>query len=105
MSMMNNLDLKLKELETQIDQVKETVQSIRELLSSNEHEASSDDGQPKRNPVEDKVTVRKMLAKKSAEGYTDQVKTLLHKFGAEKLSDVDPKDYEDLYYSAEGLGQ
>lgn len=103
--MINNLDLKLKELETQIDQVKETVQSICELLSSNEHEASSDYGQPKRNPVEDKVTVRKMLAKKSAKGYTDQVKALLHKFGAEKLSDVDPKDYEDLYYSAEGLGQ
>lgn len=105
MSVMNNLDLKLKELETQIDQTKETVQSIRQLLSSNENESSNDDRQPKRNPVEDKVTVRKMLAKKSAEGYTKQVKELLHKFGAEKLSDVDPKDYEDLYYSAEGLGQ
>jgi hypothetical protein len=46
-----------------------------------------------------------MLAKKSAEGYTAQVKALLQKFDAEKLSDVDPKDYEDLYYSAEGLGQ
>lgn len=105
MSVMNNLDLKLKELETQIDQTKETVQSIRQLLSSNENESSNDDRQPKRNPVEDKVTVRKMLAKKSAEGYTKQVKELLQKFGAEKLSDVDPKDYEDLYYSAEGLGQ
>lgn len=105
MSVMNNLDLKLKELETQIDQTKETVQSIRQLLSSNENESSNDDRQPKRNPVEDKVTVRKMLAKKIAEGYTKQVKELLQKFGAEKLSDVDPKDYEDLYYSAEGLGQ
>lgn len=105
MSVMNNLDLKLKELETQIDQTKETVQSIRQVLSSNENESSNDDRQPKRNPVEDKVTVRKMLAKKSAEGYTKQVKELLQKFGAEKLSDVDPKDYEDLYYSAEGLGQ
>jgi predicted nucleic acid-binding Zn-ribbon protein len=105
MSVMNNLDLKLKELETQIDQTKETIQSIRQLLSSNENESSNDDRQPKRNPVEDKVTVRKMLAKKSAEGYTKQVKELLQKFGAEKLSDVDPKDYEDLYYSAEGLGQ
>lgn len=104
MSMMNNLDLKLKELATQIDQTKETVQSIRELLSSNQDEIPRNE-QPKRDPIEDKVTVRKMLAKKSAEGYIDQVKALLHKFGAEKLSDVDPKDYEDLYYSAEGLGQ
>lgn len=104
MSAMNDLDLKLQEAENLIDQAKEAIQSLRELLSSNQ-DANPYDGQPKRDPIEDKVTVRKMLAKKSAEGYTDQVKELLHKFGAEKLSDVDPKDYEDLYYSAEGLGK
>ena len=105
MSAMNDLDLKLKEAENLIDQTKEVILSLHELLSSNENGEQFDDGQPKRDPVEDKVTVRKMLAKKSAEGYTTQVKALLQKFGAEKLSDVDPKDYEDLYYSAEGLGQ
>ena len=105
MSVMNDFDLKLKEAENLIDQTKEVILSIHELLSSNQDGEQCDDEQPKRNPVEDKVTVRKMLAKKSAEGYTAQVKELLHKFGAEKLSDVDPKDYEDLYYNAEGLGQ
>ena len=105
MSAMNDLDLKLKEAENLIDQTKKVILSLHELLSSNEDGEQSDDEQPKRYPVEDKVTVRKMLAKKSAEGYTPQVKALLQKFGAEKLSDVDPKDYEDLYYSAEGLGQ
>ena len=104
MSVMNDLDLKLKEAENQLDQTQETIWSIRKLLASNQ-DAAPCNGQPKRDPVEDKVTVRKMLAKKSAEGYTAQVKALLHKFGAEKLSDVDPKDYKDLYYSAEGLGQ
>ena len=104
MSAMNDLDLQLKEAESQLDQAKDTIQSIRKLLLSNQ-DAAPCNGQPKRDPVEDKVTVRKMLAKKSTEGYTAQVKELLHKFGAEKLSDVDPKDYEDLYYSAEGLGQ
>ncbi len=105
MSAMNDLDLKLKEAENLIDQTKEVILSLHELLSSNENGEQFDDEQPKRDPVEDKVTVRKMLAKRSAEGYTTQVKALLQKFGAEKLSDVDPKDYEDLYYSAEGLGQ
>lgn len=105
MSAMNDLDLQLKEAENQLDQAKDTIQSIRKLLSSNQNGEQCNDEQPKRDPVEDKVTVRKMLAKKSAEGYTDQVKALLQKFGAEKLSDVDPKDYKDLYYSAEGLGQ
>lgn len=105
MSVMNDFDLKLKEAENLIDQTKEVILSIHELLSSNQDGEQCDDEQPKRDPVEDKVTVRKMLAKKRAEGYTAQVKELLHKFGAEKLSDVDPKDYEDLYYNAEGLGQ
>ena len=105
MSAMNDLDLKLKEAENLIDQTKKVILSLHELLSSYEDGEQSDDEQTKRDPVEDKVTVRKMLAKKSAEGYTAQVKALLHKFGAEKLSDVDPKDYKDLYYSAEGLGQ
>lgn len=105
MSVMNDLDLKLNELENQIDQAKETVQSLLKLLSSNSDEDPSDMKQSNHDPVEDKVTVRKILAKKSAEGYTNQVKELLHKFGAEKLSDVDPKDYKNLYYSAEGLGQ
>ena len=104
MSAMNDLDLQLKEAENQLDQAKDTIQSISKLLASNQ-DAAPCNGQPKRDSIEDKVTVRKMLAKKSAEGYTDQVKELLHKFGAEKLSDVDPKDYKDLYYSAEGLGQ
>lgn len=104
MSKMNDLDLRLKETENQLDQAKDTIQSIRELLLSNQ-DAAPCSGTPERNPVEDKVTIRKMLAKKSAEGYTAQMKSLLHKFGAEKLSDVDPKDYKDLYYSAEGLGQ
>lgn len=105
MSAMNDLELKLKEAENLIDQTKKAILSLHELLSSNQDGKQCDVEQPKRDPFEDKITVRKMLAKKSSEGYTAQVKALLHKFGAEKLSDVDPKDYEDLYYSAEGLGQ
>lgn len=105
MSVMNDFDLKLKEAENLIDQTKEVILSLHELLSSNQDGEQCDDEQPKRDPVEDKVTVRKMLAKKSAEGYTAQVKELLHKFNAKKLSDVEPKDYEDLYYSAEAIGQ
>ena len=104
MSAMNDLDLQLKEAENQLDQAKDTIQSIRKLLASNQ-DAAPCDGQPKRDQVEDKVTARKLLAKKSPEGYPPQVKALLHKFGAKKLSDVDPKDYKNLYYSAEGLGQ
>ncbi|NUF98264.1 hypothetical protein [uncultured Lactobacillus sp.] len=105
MSAMNDLDLKLKEAENLIDQTKEAILSLHELLSSNKNGEQCNDEQRKRDSVQDKVTVRQMLAEKCKEGYTSQIKELLQKFGAAKLSDVDPKDYEDLYYSAEGLGQ
>lgn len=111
MSMMNDLDQQLNEREEfyhrMADEAVEglkTIQAVRQQLSGSNNNQAVDE-QPKRNPVQDKVTIRQMLAKKCQEGYTVQVKDLLHKFGAEKLSDVDPKDYEDLYYSAEGIGQ
>ena len=111
MSAMKDLDLKLKELDEQFDrQAKaaekghQLVQAIRQQVSGNNKPQATDD-RPKRDPVQDKVTVRQMLAEKCKKGYTDQIKDLLHKFGAERLSEVDPKDYEDIYYSAEGIGQ
>ena len=111
MSAMNDLDLKLKELDEQFDRQAEVaeeghqlVQAIRQQVSGN-NKLHTTDERPKRDPVQDKVTVREMLAKKCKEGYTKQIKDLLQKFGADKLSDVDPQDYEDLYYSAEAIGQ
>lgn len=111
MSAMNDLDLQLKKREEFYQRMAEeaveglkTIQSVRQQLSGNNNDQAVDE-QPKRNPVQDKITIRQLLAKKCQEGYTEQVKELLHKFGAEKLSDVDPKDYENLYYSAEGIGQ
>lgn len=110
MSAMNDLDLQLKEREEFYHRMAEeaveglkTIQTVRQQLSGNNNQAVNE--KAKRNPVQDKVTIRQLLAKKCQEGYTNQVKELLHKFGAEKLSDIDPKDYEDLYYSAEGIGQ
>lgn len=110
MSAMNDLDLQLKEREEFYHRMAEeaveglkTIQTVRQQLSGSNNQDVNE--KPKRDPVQDKVTIRQLLAKKCQEGYTDQVKELLHKFGAEKLSDVDLKDYEDLYYSAEGIGQ
>ncbi len=48
--------------------------------------------------------VRAVLAERSHDGYTDQVRGLLQKYGAEKLSGVDPKHYAALLKDAEVLG-
>lgn len=47
--------------------------------------------------------VRKVLAEKSQEGLTVKVKELLKKFGADKLSELDPACYADLLSAAQAL--
>lgn len=48
--------------------------------------------------------VRAVLAEKSRAGHTAEVRTLLQKYGAEKLSAVDPANYEALMKDAEVIG-
>ena len=48
--------------------------------------------------------VRAALAEKSRAGYTADVKALIAKYGADKLSDVDPANYEALLQESEVIG-
>ena len=48
--------------------------------------------------------VRAVLAEKSHDGYTAEVRGLLQKYGAEKLSGVESKHYAALLKDAEVLG-
>lgn len=48
--------------------------------------------------------VRAVLAVKSQNGMTAEVKGLITKYGGSKLSDVDPKHYADIIRDAEVLG-
>lgn len=48
--------------------------------------------------------VRKAFSAKSHEGFTDQVKALITKYGAEKLSDVKEADYSALMADLEVVG-
>ena len=48
--------------------------------------------------------VRAVLAEKSRAGHTTEVRSLLQKYGAEKLSAVDPANYEALMKDAEVIG-
>ena len=55
-------------------------------------------------PVLTLEDVRVILAEKSRKGYTSQIRALLQKYGAAKLSGVDPANYEALLQDVEGLG-
>lgn len=59
-------------------------------------------------PVKKKPTlkledVRGVLAEKSRDGFTADIREILKKHGADKLSAVDPKEYEAILEEAEGL--
>ena len=47
--------------------------------------------------------VRAVLAEKSRAGHTAEVKELLNKHGADKLSEIDPSEYPALLADAEVL--
>jgi len=49
------------------------------------------------------IDVRKAMAAKSHEGFTEQVKALIAKFGVAKLSDVKEADYNALMDELEGI--
>lgn len=74
--------------------------------------ASSNEGQAVQQPSVDKTksepqisieVVRSVLAEKSKEGKTREVKSLLMKYDAGKLSGVNPEDYASLLSEAEAL--
>lgn len=50
------------------------------------------------------VEVRAVLADKSRSGFTEQIRGLLEKYGAPKLSEIDPSRYQNLMDEALCLG-
>ena len=120
MSKMSNLDLLLKEIDEHAAALIEATKDLRAMFSS--PELNEEDGltntyetdesleakkeYEKNHPVkeEPKITledVRARLAQLSRDGKTAQVKTLIQKYGANKLSEVNPDDYEALLLDAE----
>jgi len=79
--------------------------SIGVLLTALE----SDEEVPKEEKVkqEEKTyeieDVRKILADKSRLGHTAKIRELLEKYGAKKLSEIEPSNYKDLVADVEKL--
>lgn len=68
--------------------------------------ASKEEAVPEEEPA--KVwtleEVRMILADKSRAGYTEEVRTLISKYGADRLSDIKPADFTALMAEAEVIG-
>lgn len=68
--------------------------ALKDIFSSTEEEKKS-------VSLED---VRAVLAEKSRRGFTEEVKEIISKHGADRLSGIDPSEYESLLSEAEVIG-
>ena len=84
---------------------KTTAEELRDLVEklSKIADSLSQDDKPEEAHKEEisLVDVRKKLAEKSRAGFTDQIKGIIQKHGANKLSDLDPKEYEAVLQEVE----
>ena len=104
MGKMNELSQAIDELRRCGDALIGVADSLRELFGGNNTEVEP---QPTVEAAKPELTleqVRAVLAEKSRGGYTAQVRELLIKHGAAKLSDIAPGEYLSLMADAEGLG-
>ena len=123
MGKMKELDLMLQELEEHTNAVLEISADIRSFFTSKpesnvsfesndadwdnyREEEQLKDAKDEEKEAEKKITIgelKPLLVSRAREGKSDQVKALLNKFGYNKLSEVDPKDYKAIFDEAEVL--
>ncbi len=99
MSKMNDMAMTIEELRSAAAAINEAANWLSKQFSSNEPT-------PEPTPTEPVLTleaVRAILADKSRAGFTAQIRTLLQKYGADKLSGVDPANYKALLTDVEEL--
>ncbi|MBP3238137.1 MAG: DNA ligase [Lachnospiraceae bacterium] len=121
MSKMKDLSMVLDELVTCGETLISTANVLKEIFSdtaapdpapkSNKKNAAAKPAassekaeEPKPTKALTKEDVRGILAAKSSAGHSDEVRSLLAKYGAKQLKQVDPKDYETLVQEAEVIG-
>ena len=99
---------KMSEIASTIEELHKCAAAISDAADWLAEQFSGDEPAPEapEAPAEPVLTleaVRAVLADKSRAGYTAQIRSLLQKYGADKLSGVDPANYKVLLSDVEGL--
>lgn len=99
---------KMAEIATIIDALRDTASSINRIADDLTDMFSYSSKTPEIAPATEKAMsleeVRAILAEKSRDGFTAQIRDLLQKYGASKLSEIDPANFKALVADAEVLG-
>ncbi len=107
MGRMSELDAQIKELRSCGEAIIGIADSLREMFTSAEPEPETP---AVTEPVEEVKQlsfeeVRHRMTLVSQAGFSAEVKALIGKYGARRLSDIDPSRYGDLLREAESLGK
>ena len=97
---------KMSDMAMTIEELRRAAAAINEAASWLAEQFSSKEPTPEPTPAEPVLTleaVRAVLANKSRAGFTTQIRSLLQKYGADKLSGIDPANYKALLEDVEGL--
>ena len=103
MGKFSELDLAIKDLRSAAATINEVANTLAEMFSTE----SADEAPAVAALAEPQLTleqVRAVLADKSRMGFTAEIRALLQKYGAAKLSGIDPAHYKALLADAEVLG-
>ena len=97
---------KMADMKQTIEELHSAAAAINDVANWLAEAFSGDEPESEAKPDEPTLTleaVRAVLADKSRAGFTAQIRSLLQKYGADKLSGVDPANYKALLADVEGL--
>ena len=104
MSKMKDMAMTIEELRSAAAAITDAANWLSQQFNSDAEKAPITEAQLEKKPELTLEQVRAVLADKSRAGHTAAVRDLLQKYGAAKLSQVDPKHYEALLKDAEVIG-
>ena len=97
---------KMSEMAMTIEELRRAAAAINEAANWLAEQFGNNEPSPDSTPTEPVLTleaVRAVLADKSRNGFTAQIRSLLQKYGADKLSGIDQVNYKALLADVEGL--
>ena len=106
MGKISELELVIRDLRSAATAINDVANTLSEMFSTTTAVDETQESEPV-FPPEPQLTleqVRAVLADKSRMGFTAEIRTLLQKYGAAKLSGIDPANYTALVADAEVLG-
>ncbi len=104
MSKMSDMAQTIEELRTAAAAITDAANWLAQQFSDAGDMEPPTEPKPDKKPALTLEQVRAVLADKSRAGHTAAIRDLLQKYGASKLSQVDPNNYEALLRDAEVLG-